>query len=228
MRFVPPFLRPSVKNRANSRRSRREHLSGERRTLREHVIRVEILLDEGAIGHVPNTCFGEFSCDPPPRLVLQLVVPSDVGGVEACGVIDRVVGTLFPCAKHAPIIADHLLGVVGALSTRKAVHVRVPPRLVAVAKQSEDRLAQLPGLRRLRANRVKRLERLVALADPIVVPVRRDLLPVVDAGNRARLTQDRELLLALQVVADVTVVDAAALVPGVRVADEDGGRHGSA
>ena len=69
------------------------------------------------------------------------------------------------------------------------------------------------------------MERLVALADPVVVPVGRDPPPVVNAGNRARLAQDPELVLALQVVADVTVEDATAVMPGVRVAYQDGDRH---
>ena len=55
-----------------------------------------------------------------------------------------------------------------------------------------------------------------------------DLAPVVDAGDGAGVAQEFQLVLPLQIVADVAVEDAAAFVRGVRVAHQHRDRHGGA
>ena len=57
------------------------------------------------------------------------------------------------------------------------------------------------------------------------MPVGSDLAPTVDAYNRPCLAQDRELLLTLQIVADIAVEDAASLMPGIWIAHQDRDRH---
>ena len=65
------------------------------------------------------------------------------------------------------------------------------------------------------------MEFLASLADPVVMPVGRDRSPILDASDRPRLAQDRQLLLTFEIVADIAVEDAAAVMKGFRVPDQD-------
>ena len=90
----------------------------------------------------------------------------------------------------------------------------------------EQSVFPFPRLHLLRPQRIEPLKVLAALIDPIVVLVRGDLAPVFDAGDGTRLAQETQLFFALQVVADVAVEDAAALMRSIRVAYQHGDGHG--
>ena len=65
--------------------------------------------------------------------------------------------------KSPKIVAHHLASILATGIVGEVVYVSVPPGLVAVAEQLEDRIVRLAGLRILGSDRVELLERLVTL-----------------------------------------------------------------
>ena len=145
--------------------------------------------------------------------------------LDNCIELFGIVSALTPVQNRIEIFPHHLSGVIAAIIAREAIDIGIAPGLVTVAEQSKDRVIHPAGLGLLRPHRIKRLEGLVALADPVVMAVRRDLLPVVDAADRAPLAQHFELAFAREVVADIAIVDAAATVSGVGIAYQNRDRH---
>ena len=190
------------------------------------MIDVAVLLDEGPVLRRPDIVSRLAKATPFPRrrLFFSSTIPTNVRGMAVRCVIDGVLGMLLPHGQSAVVAVDHPARVLGAGLAREVVDVGVAAGLVAIAEQPEHRLVRLPCLRLLRAQRIERPERLVALADPVVVPIGGDLLPVLDAGDRAPVAQHPELVLAGEIVADVAVEDAAAFVRRVGVLREDRNR----
>ena len=83
----------------------------------------------------------------------------------------------------ALIVAHHRAGVRRARIARKIVDVCVSGCRQPDAVKTEYRFSRLPSLYLLRPQRIESLELLVTLADPVMVPVRRDRLPVLNARN---------------------------------------------
>ena len=125
--------------------------------------------------------------------------------MEACRLVHAVLGAFFGGAHGTQIILRHEPGVLRAGVAGEVVEVRVSTRRVSSAEQLEYGVASPVGLHVFRPDGIEPLEHFVALVDPVVVLVGRDLSPVVDASDGPRVAQDRQLLLALEVIADVTV-----------------------
>ena len=178
----------------------------------QYVIDVAILLDERTILGLLYVACRKRDSLPLPQVVLQLPVPPDVGGMEACDFVYTVLRVIFGDAHGPQVIFRYEPRVLRTGVTGEVVEVGVSAGCTASTEQREYRVAPLAGLHVLRSQGVEPLELLAALADPVVLRVRRDLTPVLDAGDGPRLTQDRQLFLALEVVADVAVQDAAAVV----------------
>ena len=140
--------------------------------------------------------------------------------------VHAVLRVFFGDAHCAQVVFRHEPSVLRTGVTGEVVEVGVSAGLVTVAEQLEYGVASLAGLHVLRSQGVEPLELLAALADPVVMLVRCDLAPVLDTGDGPRLAQDRQLLPALEIVADVAVQDAAAVLGSIGLADQDRDRHG--
>lgn len=178
----------------------------------QYVVDVAVLLDEGAILDLLYVTGRERDPLPSSQVVLQLPVPPDVRGVEACNLVYAVLRVFFGDAHGAQVVFRHEPCVLRAGVAGEVVEVGVSAGCIASAEQLEYGVALLAGLHLLRSQRIEPPELLAALADPVVLPVRRDLAPVLDAGDGSGFAQDRQLLAALEAVADVAVQDAAAVV----------------